>query len=142
MKRIFNEILKCNDIQTIKNCVSIIAESVEIGMNDGCLLEMLKSLQGEISTCNYDEETADLHLCLINQLHTKDVAKDYWSDDIDTIINQYDWYVLWGEMIKRNEAKIKKWFPGIKLIDYERKICEECLNFIDNNGLPYHNLNV
>lgn len=142
MKQIFKKILECNDIQAIKNCVSIIAEYTETGMNDGCMLEMLKSLQSEISTCNYDKETADLHLCLINQLHTKDVAKDYWSEDIDGRINQNDWFVLWGEMERQNEIKIKRWFPDIKLIDYERKIFDECLSFLYGGKFPYCDLKV
>lgn len=142
MKQIFKKILECDDIQAIKNCVSIIADYSETGMSDGCMLEMLKSLQSEISSCNYDKETADLHLCLIKQLHTKDVAKDFWREDIDERINEYDWFVLWGEMVKQNEGKIKRWFPDIKLLGYERKVFEECLNFLGNGKLPYCDLNV
>lgn len=141
MKQIFKKILECDDIQVVKNCISIIAEYSETGMSNGCMLEMLKSLQSEISSCNYDEETADLHLCLIKQLHTKDVAKDFWREDIDERINKNDWFVLWGEMVRQNESKIKKWFPGIKLIGYECKIFEECLNFLSNGKLPYCDLN-
>lgn len=44
------------------------------------MLDMMKQLQGEVAECHYDEEISDLHLCIINQLHTKDVAKDYWNE--------------------------------------------------------------
>lgn len=98
-----------------------------------------------ISFCglyNYDEEMADIHLCLIGQLHTKDVAKDYWHEVKNDNINLDDWCVLWGEMVKRNDGKIKKWFPKINALDYERKIFDECISFLDNGGLPYHDLKV
>lgn len=45
-------------------------------------------------------------------------------------------------MVKRNDEKIKKWFPKINALDYERKIFDECISFLDNGGLPYHDLKV
>ena len=39
-------------------------------------------------------------------------------------------------------GKIKKWFPKINALDYERKIFDECISFLDNVGLPYHDLKV
>lgn len=92
--------------------------------------------------CHFDEEMADIHLCLINQLHTKDVAKDYWHEVNNDNITINDWCVLWGEMVKRNNEKIKKWFPKINALDYERKIFDECISFLNNGGLPYHDLKV
>lgn len=142
MKQVFKKILCCDDIQVIKNCVNILSEYTEIGMNDSCMLGMLKQLQGEVSDCHYDEETADLHLCLIKQLHTKDVAKDFWYKINNNKITLQDWTVLWGEMVNQNESKIKKWFPGIKTIDYEYKIFDECVSFLDNKNLPYSDLDV
>lgn len=50
--------------------------------------------------------------------------------------------VLWGEMVKRNDAKIKKWFPKINTLDYERKIFDECVSFLENGGMPYYDLNI
>lgn len=38
MKEVFNRVLACDDIQAVKNVVTIMAESCEIGMNDGCTL--------------------------------------------------------------------------------------------------------
>ena len=77
MKKVFENILASNDIRTIKNCVTIMADYCEVGMNDGVMLDMMKQVQCEIGECHFDEEMADIHLCLVNQLHTKDVAKDY-----------------------------------------------------------------
>ena len=85
---------------------------------------------------------ADMHLCLIGQLHTKDVAKDYWHEVKNDNINLEDWCVLWGEMVKRNDEKIKKWFPKINALDYERKIFDECISFLNNGELPYNDLKV
>lgn len=74
------DIIDSNDMQAIKNCVTIIADCCEVGMNDSVMLDMIKQIKGEIGACHYDEEMADMHLCLIEQLHTKDVAKDYWHE--------------------------------------------------------------
>lgn len=49
-------------------------------MNNGVMLDIMKQVQSEIGECNFNEEMADLHLCLIGQLHTKDVANDYWNE--------------------------------------------------------------
>ena len=142
MKKVFEDILASNDIQTIKNCVTIMADCCEVGMKDSVILDMMKQVNGEIGACHYDEEMADMHLCLIGQLHTKDIAKDYWHEVKNDNINLEDWCVLWGEMVKRNDEKIKKWFPKINALDYERKIFDECISFLNNCGLPYHDLKV
>ena len=49
-------------------------------MNNGVMLDMMKQVQCEIDECHFDEEMSDMHLCLIGQLHTKDVSKDYWNE--------------------------------------------------------------
>lgn len=33
-------------------------------------------------------------------------------------------------------------FPKIKTLDYERKIFDECVSFLENGGLPYYDLNI
>ena len=48
MKKVFENILASNDIQTIKNCVTIMADCCEVGMNESVLLDMMKQVQGEI----------------------------------------------------------------------------------------------
>lgn len=111
-------------------------------MNDSVTLDMMKQVQGEIDACHYDEEMVDMHLCLIGQLHTKDVAKDYWHEVKNDNITINDWCVLWGEMVKRNDAKIKKWFPKINTYNYEQKIFDECISFLESGRLPYYDLNV
>ena len=142
MKKVFENILASNDIEAIKNCVVTMADCCEVGMNDGVMLDMMKQVQSEIGECNFDEEMADMHLCLIGQLHTKDIAKDYWHEVKNDNINLEDWCVLWGEMVKRNAEKIKKWFPKINALDYERKIFDECISFLNNGELPYNDLKV
>jgi hypothetical protein len=142
MKNVFENILSCNDTQVIKNCFAIMADCCEVGMNDSVMLDMMKQVQGEVAKCHYDEEMADLHLCLIGQLHTKDVAKDYWHEVKNDNINLDDWCVLWGEMVKRNDGKIKKWFPKISALDFERKIFDECISFLNSGELPYYDLKV
>lgn len=78
----------------------------------------------------------------IGQLHTKDVAKDYWHEVKNDKINIADWCVLWGEMVNRNDEKIRKWFPKIGTLDYERKIFDECVSFLANGELPFYDLKV
>lgn len=142
MKKVFENILESNDIQSIKNCVTIMADCCEVGMNDSVMLDMMKQVQSEIGDCHFDEEMTDMHLCLIGQLHTKDVAKDYWNEVKNDNINLEDWCVLWGEMVKRNDAKIKKWFQKINTYNYEQKIFDECISFLESGRLPYYDLNV
>ena len=142
MKKVFEDIIASNDIQAIKNCVTIMADCCEVGMNNGVMLYMMKQVQGEIGECDFDEGVADIHLCIIDQFHTKDVAKDYLHEVKNDNITINDWCVLWGEMVKRNAEKIKKWFPKINELDYERKIFDECISFLNNGGLPYHDLKV
>lgn len=96
MKKVFEDIIASNDMQAIKNCVTIMADCCEVGMNDSVMLDMMKQVQGEIDACHYNEEMADMHLCLIGQLHTKDVAKDYWHEVKNDNINLEDWCVLRG----------------------------------------------
>lgn len=142
MKKVFEKILECDDIEVIKNCVRIIAENEELGMNDSVMLVNLKQLQGEVDSCHYDEDMAKLHLCLIKSIHAIDIAKDYWSKVEGKNINVWDWCVLWGEMDRQNGDKIRKWFPNSKGISYEEKVFDECLSFLDNGKLPYYDLNV
>ena len=79
---------------------------------------------------------------LLNWLKDKDVAKDYWHEVKNDNITINDWCVLWGEMTKRNAGKIKKWFPKINTLDFERKIFDECVSFLENGGMPYYDLNI
>ena len=142
LEPLFEDIIASNDMQSIKNCVTIMADCCEVGMNDSVMLDMMKQVKGEIGACHYDEEMADVHLCLIDQLHTKDVVKDYWHEVKNNNINLEDWCVLWGEIVKRNDAKIKKWFTKINTLDFERKIFDECVSFLENGGMPYYDLNI
>ncbi len=48
MKKVFENILSCNDTQVIKNCVAIMADCCEVGMNDSVMLDMMKQVKGEV----------------------------------------------------------------------------------------------
>lgn len=142
MKEIIKKILSCDDINVVKNCVMIMADNEEIGMSDKVNLDNLLQLRGEVDSCNFDEDTAKLHLCIIGFPHAVDIAKDYWNKVKNTKINIWDWCVLWGEMDRRNGSKIRKWFPTLRGTDYEKKVFDECLSFLDNGNLPYYDLKV
>lgn len=49
-----------------------------------------------------------IELTFLHFLNTKDVSKDYWHEVKNDNITINDWCVLWGEMVKRNDEKIKK----------------------------------
>ena len=55
MKKVFENVMSCEDMQELKACLQIMIESCEIGMNNSAMLEMMKQIQGEVSGCNYDE---------------------------------------------------------------------------------------
>lgn len=44
--------------------------------------------------------------------------------------------------LKGMTKKSKKWFPKINTYDYEHKIFDECISFLNNGELPYHDLKV
>lgn len=140
MKEVFKRLVACNDITTIKNCVLIIAENDEARPDDAITLETMMQIQSELDSCCFDEEMAKIHLQLIGQLYTMDVAKDYWIEANTDKITIWDWCVLWGEMTKQHSEKIKKWFPSIQDIDFERKIFDECVNFLTVGKRPFHDL--
>ena len=64
MKKVFEDIIASNDMQAIKNCVTIMADCCEVGMNDSVMLDVMKQVQGEIGACHYrtvNIEGASLH---------------------------------------------------------------------------------
>ena len=60
MKKVFEEIIASNDMQAIKNCVTIMADCCEVGMNDSVMLDMMKKVKREVGDCHLDEEAADI----------------------------------------------------------------------------------
>ena len=40
MKKVFEDIIASNDMQAIKNCVTIMADCCEVGMNDSVMLDI------------------------------------------------------------------------------------------------------
>lgn len=142
MKKVFKKILDCDDINAVKNCVSIMAENEEIGMNDRAMLENMKQLQGEIDSCNFDEDTARLHLCLIGQIDSMEAARVNFHKVQYDRVNEWDFAVLWAEMVKMHGKKIRKWFPGIREVEFENRILDECRAFLDDGKLPYYDLKV
>lgn len=75
MKKVFEDIIASNDIQAIKNCVTIMADCCEVGMNDSVMLDMMKQIKGEIGACHYNEDMADMHLCLMVSFTPKTLPK-------------------------------------------------------------------
>ena len=50
--------------------------------------------------------------------------------------------MLCGEMFNRNATKIRSWFPNIREIDFEKKIFDECISFLESGQMPFYDLKV
>lgn len=140
MKQVFDKILECDDVDVLKNCITIMADNEELGMNDKVMLDNLMQLRGEVDSCNFDEDTAKLHLSLISKIDCIEAARANFHKVLYERVNEWDFCVLWGEMIKQHEGIIRRWFPNIGEIDFEEKILDECKDFLDNGKLPYYDL--
>lgn len=141
MNEMLNKVMACDDINSIKNVVAIMAESAEEGMNGKSRLLMLKQIQSEISGCHYDEPLSGLHLSLIGRLCSKEVPMHYWKLNKEHGVTVYDWLVLWGEMERRHGKKIRRWFHHITNEEYWDKLFDECKAFLENGGDPFRDLN-
>lgn len=142
MKRIFEQVVSCDDQQVKNNVIRILADSCEIGMNGEAFLETLREVKSELGECSYDEDMAMLHLCLIKNVHCKEAAISNYSSIKDTNISCWDFVVLWGEMVKRHGEKIRRWFPHIKELDFEQKTLDECKNYLSSGKKPFYDLNL
>ena len=49
MKKVFEDIIASNDMQAIKNCVTIMADCCEVGMNDSVMLDVMKQVQERLA---------------------------------------------------------------------------------------------
>lgn len=142
MKEIFKKILESDDMNELRNCIRIMAENEEIGMSDKVMLCNLLQLRGEADSCNYDEDTAKLHLCIIGKIGCVEAARVNYNKVECKSINEWDFVVLWAEMERIHGEKIKKWFPNIREMDFESKVLDECESFLNAGKLPYYDLNL
>lgn len=142
MKEIFKKILSSDDVDELRNCIKIMVENEEIGMGDKAMLNNLLQLRGEVDGCNYDEDTAKLHLCIIGKVGCIEPARANYNKIECGSINEWDFVVLWAEMERIHGDKIKKWFPNIRAIGFESKILDECVFFLNAGKLPYYDLNL
>lgn len=141
MNETLKKVLACDDINAIKNVVAIMAESSEENMDGKSRLLMMKQIQSEISGCHYDEPLSGFHLALIGRQCSKDVAMHYWKLNKENEVTVYDWLVLWGEMERRHEKKIRKWFPRISSEEFHDRMFDECKSFLEIGGNVFRDLN-
>ncbi len=138
MKQIIKNIDKCNDTNALKNVSSLLCEYIDgLPCNEG-KLELMKNVASEITGCSYDEELSNMHLCLIGKIHTVAEADFMWKGENN--ISRYDWRVLWGEMERIHEEKIKRWFPKHSKMDMREKIYDECVTFLKAGLSPWHDI--
>lgn len=142
MKEIFKRILSSDDVDELRNCIKIMAENEEIGMDDKAMLNNLLQLRGEVDTCNFDEDTAKLHLCVIGKIDCIEAARVNYQKVKYDRVEEWDFVVLWAEMVRMHEKKIRKWFPDIREVTFEEKILDECVSFLESGKLPYYDLNL
>lgn len=142
MKELIKEALATKDMQVYENIITLMGEQCDICMNGANKLELMKQMKSEIGECHYDSRMARLHLGLIKRSNTSEEADIFWSGSEHVDINLFDWYVLWGEMVRRNEKKIRKWFPSIGREEFCKKICDECNAFLDVGGRPFFSFGI
>lgn len=142
MKGLINKIKMCEDINIVKNVVAIMLEFCDAEMNGKGRLLMLKEMRSELEGDHYDEELADLHLALIGMQRTKETALRHWRRNSREDVSVFDWFVLWGEMLRIHERKIRLWFPNITTEELEGKLFDECMTFLDNGRSPFRDLGV
>jgi len=130
MKDFLKVVDACDDIQVVKNVVSILVEGMKTGMNDAAMLETLKSAYGELVDCHYTEELAKLYYSG-NGIDAKvwDAAKLAYTQEIQVSypdVPLYDWVVLYGRMSQNTRGT--------------DAIVEACKVFLDNKFLPFYDI--
>lgn len=130
MKDFLKVVDACDDIQVVKNVVSILVDGMKIGMNDAAMFETIKLAYSELADCHYTEELAKLYYSG-NGIDAKvwDAAKFTFMQEIQTSypdVPLYDWMVLFGRMSQNTKGT--------------DAIVEACKMFLDNKFLPYYNI--
>lgn len=105
---------------------------------------MCVSLQNQplnkVMTKKEEDELMRMHLALIGELKEADYAKDDYPIDNNYGININDWCVLWGEACRKHSSVIHKWFPRISRIDYESRVKDLCIAFLESGKRPFFDL--
>lgn len=140
MKELLGSIDTCNDIDVLKNVISIMSECYYNMPCDRRKLEMMKSAKSELGATHYDDELMRIHLALIGELKEADCAKDNYPIGNNYGININDWCVLWGEMCRNHSSVIYKWFPKICRIDFESRVKDLCIAFLESGKRPFFDL--
>lgn len=129
MKEFLKMVNACEDIQAVKNVVSILVEGMKTGMNDAVMLETLKEACTEFGECCYTEELARLYYS-VNGIDAKvwEAAKLAYTPEVQDYpdVSFYDWVVLFGRMSQNTKGT--------------DAIVEACKVFLDNKFLPYFNI--
>lgn len=139
MKKIIERISEVSDIDALKNVAKILCEHIECEPCSGRKMETMKEIATELEQYSYDEEMANMHLCLIGELHTAIDADLMWK--AENGLTRYDWRVLWGQMAHIHTDKIKSWFTGISGDGLRRKIYDECITFLNQGLKPWMDIN-
>ena len=140
MKELLDSVVMCNDIDVLKNVISIMSEYCYDVPCDRRKIDMIKSVKSELGVTNYDDELMRMHLALIGELKEADYAKDDYPIDNNYGININDWCVLWGEVCRKHSSVIHKWFPRISRIDYESRVKDLCIAFLEDGKRPFFDL--
>ena len=130
MKDFLKVVDACDDIQAVKNVVSILVDGMKIGMNDAAMFETIKLAYSELADCHYTEELVKLYYSG-NGIDAKvwDAAKFTFMQEIQTSypdVPLYDWMVLFGRMSQNTKGA--------------DAIVEACKMFLDIKFLPYYNI--
>lgn len=162
MKDFLKVVDACDDIQVVKNVVSILVEGMETEMNDAAMLETLKSAYSELVGCHYSEELAKLYYSG-NGIDAEvwDAAKKAFGDPMKISvtnvgfkqrgnpnaksINEDDTLVLKSASeMYGNIINLWDWVVLYGRMSQNTKgtdaIVEACKVFLDNKFLPYYDI--
>lgn len=129
----FKMVDACDDVETLRNIISIFFDELKISVKGGDLFHTLKSAYSELADQHYNIELAHLYFCAagINSNVEDEASSTYLScaiGDKFPDITSSDWLVLYGRMSLNNTSK--------------ESILNACKMFLDNKFDVWTDINI
>ena len=129
----FKMVDACDDVETLRNIISIFFDELKISAKGGDLFHTLKSAYSELADQHYNIELAHLYFCAAgsNSNVEDEASSTYLScaiGDKFPDITSSDWLVLYGRMSLNNTSK--------------ESILNACKMFLDNKFDVWTDINI
>ena len=129
----FKMVDACDDVETLRNIISIFFDELKISAKVGDLFHTLKRSYSELAYQHYNIELAHLYFCAagINSNVEDEASSTYLScaiGDKFPDITSSDWLVLYGRMSLNNTSK--------------ESILNACKMFLDNKFDVWTDINI